>query len=242
MNRRSLFVLLALLAISGAVVFGGPALARTIASSIQPIAQSDGTDITAASPLPVGLSIETGAGATTADTVRTVPATDGVQPVSDNAGSLTIDSPQLPASLGPQLPDSSLSVVQDQTGAWTVDVPQLPAILGPLAPSESLSVIQTQPNGPSVPSTLVVANQTANIAIFANPNRANLLVQSSGTTTCLVAIGTPSGGTRGVILAGGAVDDDGTGGLLTTESLEAVWIYDLSGAGTCKYRYIEEIW
>ena len=85
-----------------------------------------------------------------------------------------------------------------------------------------------------------MADQTAAVAIAANANRANMLIQSAGTTACLVSIEDATGGTLGVIVAGGTADDDGTGGLFTTSSVDAIYIYDLSGASTCKYRYIEE--
>ena len=57
-----------------------------------------------------------------------------------------------------------------------------------------------------------------------------------------MAIGAATGGTLGAVLKGGTADNDGTGGQLTTESVEAIYIWDLSGAGTCKYRYVEEVW
>ena len=111
----------------------------------------------------------------------------------------------------------------------------------------ALSVVQAQPNGPSTNSALTVADQVVapaeNADIAANTNRANILIQSAGTTTCLVAIGTSTGGgVNGVVLKGGTADNDGLGGEITTESVEAIWIWDLGGAGTCKFRYIEEVW
>ena len=114
--------------------------------------------------------------------------------------------------------------------------------LGSQTSASSIPVVQSQPNGLSANGALAAANQADGITIAATATRANILIQSSGTTACLVAIGAATGGTDGVILAGGTADDDGTGGLLTTESTEAIYIYDLSGAGTCKYRYIQEVW
>ena len=110
------------------------------------------------------------------------------------------------------------------------------------ASTYALRIVHAQPDGPSVPGVLTAADQTANAAIAGRPTRANILVQSAGTTACLVSVGAATGGTAGVILSGGTSDDDGTGGHLATESVEAIWVYDLSGVGTCKFRYIEEVW
>jgi hypothetical protein len=50
------------------------------------------------------------------------------------------------------------------------------------------------------------------------------------------------GGAIGVVVPGGLVNDDGIGGRLSTTSQAAIYIWDVSGAGTCRYRYIEETW
>jgi len=104
----------------------------------------------------------------------------------------------------------------------------------------TLRTVETQPDA-ATNSGLTAADQSeAAPDIAANASRHNLLVQSSGTTTCLVSVEDTTGGTNGVIVAGGTADDDGTGGTFTTTSTDAVYIYDLSGSNTCKYRYIEE--
>jgi hypothetical protein len=106
--------------------------------------------------------------------------------------------------------------------------------------------VPAQPDGPSITSGLEVADQTVgpeDADIAANANRANLLVRMSGTTACMVSLGSSTGGgADGLPYVGGTVDDDGNGEWFRTESTEAVWIWDISGAGTCKFRYIEEVW
>jgi hypothetical protein len=74
--RRTLL----LLAFSAVLLSALPVLAQPVSNNAQRIVQTDGTHIDAASPLPitgtVTLTAETGAGATTADTLRTVTSTD----------------------------------------------------------------------------------------------------------------------------------------------------------------------
>jgi hypothetical protein len=50
------------------------------------------------------------------------------------------------------------------------------------------------------------------------------------------------GGALGVPLQGGTADDDGTGEYWSTDATYAVWIWDSGGTGTCKFRYVEEVW
>lgn len=69
------------------------------------------------------------AGGTSSNPVRTDPTGTTAQPVTDNAGSLTVDSGQLPATLGQKAMAASMAVVVasdqsavpvSQSGTWTV--------------------------------------------------------------------------------------------------------------------------
>jgi hypothetical protein len=71
--------------------------------------------------------------------------------ITDNSGSLTVDTPQLPASLGQKVATASMPVVlasdqgvipvSDNSGSLTVDSGQLPATLGQKAMAASMAVV-----------------------------------------------------------------------------------------------------
>ena len=85
----------------------------------------------------------------------------------------------------------------------------------------------------------VIGPENADIA--ANASRFKITILSTGTGVCLIAAGNHTGGGAvGFPVAGGAADDDGTGRTWWTHNQAAIWIWDLAGAGTCKWRYHEE--
>ncbi len=71
-----------------------------------------------AAQLPTALGAQTGAAS-----LSVVPNSNTAFPVTDNAGSLTVDSPQLPASLGVKTSAASLSVTPASDATFTVGLP-----------------------------------------------------------------------------------------------------------------------
>ena len=192
-----------------------------------------------------GVQVNVGSGAAgVGGTLRVITATD--DPGNVLLGTIDADTSTLAGAVaGTEMQVDVLTLPALTGGSATIGAVDLQldgtdVSAGAGAPDAgTVRTIEAQPDS-ATNSGLTVADQTATVAIAANAARANLLIQSAGTTTCLVSIEDATGGTLGVIVAGGTADDDGTGGLFTTSSVDAIYIYDLSGASTCKYRYIEE--
>lgn len=109
------------------------------------------------------------------------------------------------------------------------------------AGQETTRTVEAQP---SVVTTVPVdPNQNEAAAdIVANEFRASLCCQHVGTTPARIRIGAATAGVTGVIVAGGAAANDGTGGSFCTNQTGAIYIYDVSNAGNADMMCVEESW
>ena len=234
---RLAFVAVLLFAAGALTLQVGPVVARSIASHIQPIALTDGTAISGAAPLPVALDLDTGSGptASTADTLITNPASDSVQSVDDGGGSLTVDSSQLPASIGGLPAAESTSVTQDDEGGWTFDLWNVAGSListgTGASDSGTLRVVEaSSSNGNGSPHIdLIAAAETRVLPIDATRSWGRIQVYADADSAVCCALGsTTDACARGIVLnaaadaasAGGAADYEGWGGAVTCRALD----------------------
>jgi hypothetical protein len=154
--------------------------------------------VSAAKPFPVNVVAGAAGGG-----IATQGARDGTAQswfVSDNGGSLTVDSPQIPAALGQTTMVNSLAVVlasnqstvpvsiaaavpvTDNAGSLTVDSGQLPAALGQTTMANSLAVVLAS-NQSSIPvtGTFFQATQPVSIAavVHVDDNAGSLTVDGT---------------------------------------------------------------
>ena len=109
----------------------------------------------------------------------------------------------------------------------------------------SISATNPLPVGQRMPSVVtssaVDPNQDEGAAdIAANAKRASICCQAVGTTVARFRVGAATGGTVGMVVAGGAAANDGTGGSWCTTQAGAIWIYDVTGGGNADLQCVEE--
>ncbi len=102
-----------------------------------------------------------------------------------------------------------------------------------------VSVTETRPTTRTYSAIDPDQNEAA-ADIALNANRLSVTCQSVGTTTARFRVGAATGGTVGLIVAGGTAANDGTGGSFSTSDVGAVYIYDITGAGNADVQCVEE--
>lgn len=121
--------------------------------------------------------------------------------VTDNAGSLTIDSPGIPAALGQQLMAASMPAViasnqsaipvTDNAGSLTIDSPGIPTAKGQQVMTASMPVVlaSDQPSitvdSPGVPMTLGQKAMAASMPVVVASDQTTLNIQTIDANTVL---------------------------------------------------------
>lgn len=230
-------------------------------TTVQRIGTTDSQPISAANPLPTTaavagtVTVQDGGGSITVDGAVTVNAGAAPLQVGDNAGSLTVDTPQLPATLGQKAMAASAAVtiasdqsalpVTDGGGSLTVDgavtatiqanaavnIAQINGVTPAIDASGNLRA-RTHPIGAPLyyaldPDQIEAAND-----IPMDAGRDYCFCQNVGTTAAICREGGPTGGTLGEVIGAGVAPLDGTGGGAYFWSQSAIYCWDLGGAGT----------
>lgn len=146
-----------------------------------------------------GATVNVGSGVAGAGTQRVILASDQtVVPVSDNGGSLTVDTPQLPTTIGTKVAAASLSV----TTASDEVVP-----LGQATKAASIPVVE---GSSATATTANVASNAASVQFLAlNTARTGFLVYNDGSDNIFLKYGTTASATSFTVKipAGGTWED-----------------------------------